>query len=164
MAEGVGSSIVLCFFDELLQTAALLLSEYICLSVLSFPWSVQLPCNSNHNLAKTHLRSFSVLGIVPGIIITFSVAAMCLYTSIILWRYCLKHPEIRDICDIGQKLFGGSKVAYNITSLFFILNNTFIQGKLWYRLVMRAPNNVPVSPSPLGWSKALEHSIELRKM
>jgi amino acid permease len=65
---------------------------------------------------------------VPGVIVTIAVAGTCLYTSLVLWKFCLKHPEIRDICDIGQKLFGGSQLAYNITSLFFILNNTFIQG------------------------------------
>ena len=71
-------------------------------------------------------RSFSVLGMVPGVIVTISVAASVQYTSLILWRFCLKHPEIRDVCDIGRMLFGGSQLAYNITALFFILNNTFI--------------------------------------
>lgn len=73
-------------------------------------------------------RSFSVLGMAPGIIVTIAVAASVQYTSLILWRYCLKHPEVRDVCDIGRQLFGGSQVAYNITAVFFILNNTFIQG------------------------------------
>ncbi|GLB42688.1 putative transmembrane amino acid transporter protein [Lyophyllum shimeji] len=92
------------------KTAALLFSEYICLAVLSFPWS------------------YSVLGLVPGILVTVGVALICLYTSLVLGRYCLKYPELRDICDIGRKLFGGSVVAYNITCVFFILNNTFIQA------------------------------------
>ncbi|KAI1784526.1 transmembrane amino acid transporter protein-domain-containing protein [Ganoderma leucocontextum] len=92
------------------KTAALLFSEYICLAVLSFPWS------------------FSVLGLVPGIILTLVVAVCVLYTSLVLWRYCMKHPEIRDVCDIGQALFGGSKWAYNATAVFFLLNNTFIQA------------------------------------
>ncbi|KII84890.1 hypothetical protein PLICRDRAFT_57399 [Plicaturopsis crispa FD-325 SS-3] len=92
------------------KTAALLFSEYICLAILSFPWS------------------FSVLGLVPGIIVTLAVSGIVLYTSLVLWRFCLKYPEIRDVCDIGQMLFGGSKLAYNITSVFFILNNTFIQA------------------------------------
>lgn len=65
---------------------------------------------------------------VPGIIVTLAVAASVQYTSLVLWRYCLKHPEVRDVCDIGQKLFGGSKWAYNATATMFILNNTFIQG------------------------------------
>ncbi|RDB21777.1 N amino acid transport system protein [Hypsizygus marmoreus] len=92
------------------KTAALLFSEYICLAILSFPWS------------------YSVLGLVPGIIVTIAVAFTVLYTSLVLWRYCLKYPELRDICDIGQKLFGGSIIAYNLTCLMFILNNTFIQA------------------------------------
>ncbi|EJD38616.1 hypothetical protein AURDEDRAFT_72034 [Auricularia subglabra TFB-10046 SS5] len=98
------------------KTAALLFSEYICLAILSFPWS------------------FSVLGMVPGVIVTVAVAGSVQYTSLVLWRFCLAHPEIRDVCDIGQMLFGNAfgprwaRPAYNITSVFFILNNTFIQG------------------------------------
>ncbi|KAE9394048.1 hypothetical protein BT96DRAFT_1022720 [Gymnopus androsaceus JB14] len=92
------------------KTAALLFSEYICLAMVSFPWS------------------FSVLGMVPGVIVTLAVASTCLYTSLILGRFCLKHPEMRDICDIGRYLFGGSELAYNLTAIMFILNNVFIQG------------------------------------
>ncbi|KAF9064230.1 transmembrane amino acid transporter protein-domain-containing protein [Rhodocollybia butyracea] len=92
------------------KTAALLFSEYICLAMVSFPWS------------------FSVLGLVPGVIVTVAVASSCLYTSLILGRFCMKHPEMRDICDIGQYLFGGSRLAYNLTAMMFILNNIFIQG------------------------------------
>ncbi|KAF7799917.1 hypothetical protein EIP86_011160 [Pleurotus ostreatoroseus] len=92
------------------KTAALLFSEYICLAILSFPWS------------------FSVLGMAPGVIVTIAVAASVQYTSLVLWRFCLKHPEVRDVCDIGRILFGGSQLAYNITAVFFILNNTFIQA------------------------------------
>jgi hypothetical protein len=65
---------------------------------------------------------------VPGVIVTVVVAASVQYTSLTLWRYCLKHPEIRDVCDIGRMLFGGSQLAYNVTAVFFILNNTFIQA------------------------------------
>ncbi|KAF5345039.1 hypothetical protein D9758_010420 [Tetrapyrgos nigripes] len=92
------------------KTAALLFSEYICLAILSFPWS------------------FSILGLVPGIIVTVAVAGTVLYTSLILGRYCIAHPTLRDIPDIGRELFGGSEIAYNITSVFFLLNNTFIQA------------------------------------
>jgi hypothetical protein len=74
-------------------------------------------------------RSYSVLGLVPGVMLTVAVAATVQYTSLIIWRFCLKHPELRDVCDIGRVLFGGSKVAYRLTMLMFILNNTFIQGK-----------------------------------
>jgi hypothetical protein len=65
---------------------------------------------------------------VPGVLVTVAVAASVQYTSLVLWRFCLKHPEIRDVCDIGRMLFGGSQLAYNITAVFFVLNNTFIQA------------------------------------
>ncbi|KAJ5741247.1 hypothetical protein N7533_010656 [Penicillium manginii] len=92
------------------KTAALLFSEYICLAIMSFPWS------------------YSVLGLVPGLILTVVIAGIVLYTSLIVWRFCLRHPEIRDVCDIGQYLFWDSKVAWWATAVMFLLNNTFIQG------------------------------------
>lgn len=42
-------------------------------------------------------------------------------------RFCLRHPEIRDVCDIGQYLFWNSKIAWWATAVMFLLNNTFIQ-------------------------------------
>ena len=94
---------------------------------MSFPWS------------------FSVLGLVPGIILTVAVAIVVLYTSLTIWyvphiiirgdiiltlddrRFCLRHPEVRDVCDIGQYLFWNSKVVWYLTASMFLLNNTFIQ-------------------------------------
>lgn len=49
------------------KTAALLFSEYICLAIMSFPYS------------------YSVLGLVPGLILTVVQAAFVLYTSLITW-------------------------------------------------------------------------------
>ncbi|ERF76148.1 hypothetical protein EPUS_01482 [Endocarpon pusillum Z07020] len=92
------------------KTAALLFSEYICLAIMSFPYS------------------YSVLGLVPGLILTVVQAAFVLYTSLIVWEFCLRHPETRDVCDIGQMLFWNSKAAWYFTAVMFLLNNTFIQG------------------------------------
>ncbi|KAJ7843257.1 transmembrane amino acid transporter protein-domain-containing protein [Mycena leptocephala] len=92
------------------KITALLMSEYICLAILSFPWS------------------FSVLGMAPAVIVTVSVALSVLYTSYILWKFCMKHPEVRDVCDIGRIVFGGSDLAYKLTGLMFISNNIFIQA------------------------------------
>ncbi|EEH08289.1 conserved hypothetical protein [Histoplasma capsulatum G186AR] len=92
------------------KTSALLFSEYICLAVMSFPFS------------------YSVLGLVPGLVLTILVAAVVLYTSLIIWEFCLRHPEVRDVCDIGQYLFYDSQLAWYLTAAMFLLNNTFIQG------------------------------------
>ena len=92
------------------QTAALLFSEYICLAIMSFPYS------------------YSVLGLVPGLICTVVVAGLVLYTSLITWQFCLRHPEIRDVCDLGQMLFWNQRWAWWATAVMFILNNTFIQA------------------------------------
>ena len=71
--------------------------------------------------------SYSVLGLVPGIILTAVVAALVLYTSLVLWEFCLRHPEVRDVCDIGQMLFWSKPWVWYLTAAMFILNNTFIQ-------------------------------------
>jgi len=92
------------------KTACLLFAEYICLAIMSFPYS------------------YSVLGLVPGLILTVVVAALVLYTSLIVWEFCIRHPETQDVCDIGQILFGGGAWAWYATAFMFILNNTFIQG------------------------------------
>ncbi|KAL8729921.1 MAG: hypothetical protein Q9181_004836 [Wetmoreana brouardii] len=92
------------------KTAALLFSEYICLAIMSFPYS------------------YSVLGLVPGIIVTIAVAAVVLYTSLIVWEFCFRHPEIRDVCDLGQMLYYGWRWVWYGTAIMFLLNNTFIQG------------------------------------
>ncbi|KAF6826695.1 neutral amino acid [Colletotrichum plurivorum] len=92
------------------KTAGLLFSEYICLAIMSFPWS------------------YSILGLVPGLILTAVIALIVLYTSLILWQFCLRHPEVRDVCDIGQMLFWGKKWAWYATAVMFILNNTFIMA------------------------------------
>ncbi|KAK5132916.1 hypothetical protein LTR08_008362 [Meristemomyces frigidus] len=92
------------------KTAALLFSEYICLAIMSFPYS------------------YSVLGLVPGLILTVVVAGLVLYTSLIVWEFCLRHPEVKDVCDIGQMLFWGKRWAWWATAVMFLLNNTFIQG------------------------------------
>jgi hypothetical protein len=140
--QKVGTSTLVCIIYRLTvtdcrpsKTAALLFSEYICLAILSFPWYVRW---SWPRAICSHVqrRSFSVLGLVPGVLVTLAVAGTVLYTSLVLWRFCLQHPDILDVCDIGQKLFWGSPVAYEITSVFFILNNTFIQGIYYSSIVV----------------------------
>ena len=91
------------------KTAALLFSEYICLAIMSFPYS------------------YSVLGLVPGLIITVVIALSVLYTSLIVWEFCLRHPELRDVCDVGQALYWNWRWVWYFTAAMFLLNNTFIQ-------------------------------------
>jgi len=64
---------------------------------MSFPWS------------------YSVLGLVPGLILTVVQAAIVLYTSLVLWEFCLRHPEVKDVCDIGQMLLGGGKWGWYVS-------------------------------------------------
>lgn len=92
------------------KTAGLLFSEYICLAIMSFPWS------------------YSVLGLVPGLIITVFVSITVLYTGFIISDYCLAYPEMTSICDIGQHLFWDSKIVWWATAVCFVCNNTLIQA------------------------------------
>ncbi|KAL9122868.1 MAG: hypothetical protein Q9187_000579 [Circinaria calcarea] len=43
-------------------------------------------------------------------------------------EFCLQHPEVRDVCDLGQMLFYNWKWVWYVTAIMFLLNNTFIQG------------------------------------
>ncbi|KAL6452769.1 mtr N amino acid transport system protein [Candida maltosa Xu316] len=91
------------------KTAGLLFSEYICLAIMSFPWS------------------YSVLGLGLGLIVTVIVSLLCLYTGLIIADYCAAYPHLTDVCDIGRHLIGPKWVWY-ATAVAFLLNNTLIQA------------------------------------
>lgn len=92
------------------KMAGLLFSEYICLAIMSFPWS------------------YSVLGLGLGLIVTVIVALIVLYTGLIITEYCAAYPHLTNVCDIGQHLFWGSKWVWYATAVCFLLNNTLIQA------------------------------------
>lgn len=92
------------------RTAGLLFSEYICLAIMSFPWS------------------YSVLGLVPGLILTVFVSLTVLYTGLIIADYCATYPHITNVCDIGKNLFWDSNIIWYATAICFLLNNTLIQA------------------------------------
>ncbi|PVH20980.1 hypothetical protein CXQ85_004496 [Candidozyma haemuli] len=92
------------------KTAGLLFSEYICLAIMSFPWS------------------YSVLGLVPGLILTAGISLTCLYTGCIITDYCITYPGVTSVCDVGQHIFWNSKVVWYATAVAFILNNTLISA------------------------------------
>ena len=121
------------------KTAGLLFSEYICLAIMSFPWS------------------YSFLGLVPGLILTIFVAGTVLYTSLVLWEFCLRHPEVRDVCDIGQTLFWGKEWAWWATAFMFVLNNTFIQAL--HVLVGAEYINTMTSADTVGGCRTVEFSV-----
>ncbi|TKX25853.1 hypothetical protein C1H76_1888 [Elsinoe australis] len=91
------------------KTAALLFAEYICLAIMSFPYS------------------YATLGLFPGLLLTLVVAMSVAYTSLTVWEMCLRHPECKDVVDVAEVLFGNKWGRY-FTMTIFLLNNTFIQG------------------------------------
>ncbi|WVQ83846.1 hypothetical protein IAT38_005990 [Cryptococcus sp. DSM 104549] len=94
------------------QKAALLLfGEYVCLAILALAWS------------------WSVVGWVAGAFITFGLGLVTWYTSYILWQFCMRHPEARDICDIAAILFPRiPRIAFEATGIMLLLNNIFLIG------------------------------------
>ncbi|KND87422.1 N amino acid transport system protein [Tolypocladium ophioglossoides CBS 100239] len=88
------------------KTAALLFAEYIGLAIMCFP------------------ASYSQMGWVGGFFATVLNAALYLYTSLTLWEFCVRHPEVRDICDIGRMILGGEAWGWWATAVMFVANNT----------------------------------------
>ncbi|GAA6046556.1 hypothetical protein JCM3770_006207 [Rhodotorula araucariae] len=93
-----------------LQAAALLLTEYVVLAILAFPYS------------------FSVLGYAGGTLTTVIVGISAYYTSLALWRFCAAHPEVRDIADAAQVLCGGHRIGWYIGFSALALNAWCIMG------------------------------------
>ncbi|KAL8281382.1 hypothetical protein RQP46_006066 [Phenoliferia psychrophenolica] len=89
------------------QAAALLLTEYV--AILAFP------------------SSFAVLGMAGGTIATLLIGLATLWTSHVLWRYCMRHPQIRDICDAAYCLTG-KRWAWWAAFIGLALNNYCIMG------------------------------------
>ncbi|SGZ54636.1 CIC11C00000004316 [Sungouiella intermedia] len=92
------------------RAAGLLFSEYICLAIMSFPWS------------------YSVLGLIPGLILTVFVSLTVLYTGLTITEYCIAYPHITSVCDIGKHLFWNSNAVWYATAVCFLCNNTLIQA------------------------------------
>lgn len=90
------------------KTAFLLFAEYIGLAVMSYP------------------QTYSQLGWVLGLASTCVNMAFYQYTALALWNVCLRHAEVRDICDIGFLLFGSW--GRWCTAIVFVLNNSVSRG------------------------------------
>jgi len=91
------------------QAAALLLTEYVVLAILAFPYSYQ------------------VLGYAGATLSIFFIGISTYYTSYILWKFCMKHPQIRDIADAAEVLTG-SRIGWYAAFIGLALNNWFIMG------------------------------------
>ena len=81
---------------SLFQTVCVLLVQFIAVVVLAFPWS------------------FAILGLAGGIITCLVVGLTTVYSVHILWRFCMIHKEVRDLCDLAYYLFGQSRIAWYI--------------------------------------------------
>jgi len=64
------------------------------------------------------------------VIATVLIGLLVLYTSHVLWRYCMAHPDSQDIVDLSTRLFPLKyrKAAYIVVSIMFLLNNLFVMA------------------------------------
>lgn len=92
------------------KTAVLLFGDQVCLAIMAQAWS------------------FKVLGWVPGLITTFLAGVIFWITSLTMWKFIMKNPHVRDICDIGYLLFGKNRLAYEWTVFMLLANNILLIG------------------------------------
>ncbi|CEH18139.1 amino acid [Ceraceosorus bombacis] len=92
------------------KTTLLLFGDQVCLAIMAQAWS------------------FKVMGWVPGLITTILAGIFFYITSLTMWRFIMRHPGVRDVCDIGYLLFNKSKIAYEVTGIMLLLNNILLIG------------------------------------
>lgn len=90
---------------------------------------LRLGSRSNHHGGCRHVRAIHVLNcMVSRISAQTARPAIGAYSR--SREFCLRHPEIRDVCDVGQMLYFGWTWVWYLTAAMFLLNNTFIQVSL----------------------------------
>ena len=115
--------------------------------------------------------SLAVVGLVPGIVIIIFLGTFATYTSWLLVRFKLRHPEVHNMGDAGKLLFGrvGQEVLAFGTVVFavFATGGQLLAGQLALRslsdgklchllgtVVMFVPTLVlsfPRTMDKLGW-------------
>ncbi|KAH7040235.1 transmembrane amino acid transporter protein-domain-containing protein [Microdochium trichocladiopsis] len=70
--------------------------------------------------------AFATLGMVAGVILTVGLGLIAIYTSYVVGQVKLKFPEVSHYADAGRLMFG--KVGYEIVSVMFVLQLTFLVG------------------------------------
>ena len=92
------------------RTTLLLFGDQVCLAIMSQSWTLE------------------VLGWVPGLIASFVCGIVFWISSHTLWQFIMKHPYIRDVCDVGYLIFGQSRLAYLATLFMLIAYNIVLCG------------------------------------
>ncbi|OKL55675.1 hypothetical protein UA08_09021 [Talaromyces atroroseus] len=92
------------------RCAVLLFGDQVCLAIMAQAWTLK------------------VLGWVPGLIASILSGIFCWITSYTMWRFIMKHPHVRDVCDIGYLLFGRNRIAYYGTMVGLVLYNVVLCG------------------------------------
>jgi hypothetical protein len=49
-------------------------------------------------------------------------------TSMTMWKYIMKYPHIKDICDFGYHILGRTRLAYEFSGFMLLANNILLIG------------------------------------
>jgi len=104
-------------------------------------WRSSLSCHHGPNMVslvsshypklsfhETNCDVCSVLGWVPGILTMVGAGILFWITSMTMWKFIMKNPQIKDICDFGYYAFGKSRIAYEFTGFMLLANNILLIG------------------------------------
>lgn len=87
----------------MIEPVPLFLKSSVVLAILAFPYSYQ------------------ILGYAGATLSIFFIGLSTYYTSYILWKFCMKHPQIRDIADAAEVLTG-SRIGWYAAFIGLALN------------------------------------------
>lgn len=92
------------------KAAWLLCGDQVCLAIMAQTWSL------------------SVLGWGPGIVTMVLSGILFWITSMTMWRFIMKYPMIKDICDFAYYACGRSRIAYEFAGFMLLANNVMLIG------------------------------------
>lgn len=83
------------------------MAEFVGFAIYSFPSAI------------------ATMGVVLGVGSTCFIAVCYWFTSLILWKFCLRHPEVQNVIDIGRLLGGYKWATFSaiFTTVIFVGNN-----------------------------------------
>lgn len=65
---------------------------------------------------------------VPGIITMLLAGLLFWITSMTMWKFIMKYPQVKDICEFAYYACGKSKIAYEFAGIMLLLNNVMLVG------------------------------------
>jgi hypothetical protein len=79
------------------KAAWLLAGDQVCLAIMAQTWSLSYVHTRCNPIGNTN-HSYSVLGWVPGLLTMIGAGILFWITSMTMWKFIMKNPQIKDIC------------------------------------------------------------------